>query len=79
MPELELTFEQALMRLEEITAQMEHGNITLDASLRLFEEGTALIRRCSAELNEAELKIVRLMKGPDGNPVEMEFEDGKHI
>ena len=77
MPELELTFEQALMRLEEITAQMEHGNITLDASLRLFEEGTALIRRCSAELDEAELKIVRLMKGPDGNPVEMEFEDGK--
>lgn len=77
MPELELTFEQALMRLEEITAQMEHGNITLDASLRLFEEGTALIRRCSAELDEAELKIVRLMKGPDGNPIEMEFEDGK--
>ena len=76
MTEPELTFEQAMMRLEEIAAQMERGNITLDASLRLFEEGTALIRRCGAALDEAELKIVRLMKGPDGNPVEMEFEHG---
>lgn len=76
MAEQTVTFEQALMRLEEIVKQMERGNVSLDESLRLFEEGTGLIQQCSGQLNQAELKIVRLMKGPDGQPVEMEFEDG---
>ena len=76
MAEQTVTFEQALMRLEEIVKQMERGNVSLDDSLRLFEEGTGLIQQCSGQLNQAELKIVRLMKGPDGQPVEMEFEDG---
>ena len=70
------SFEQALQRLEEIVKQMERGSLSLDESLRLFEEGTALVRSCGAQLDQAELKIVRLMKGPDGNPVEMEFEHG---
>jgi len=76
MSEEKLTFEQALQRLDEIVKQMERGNISLDDSLRLFEEGTTLVRQCGAQLDQAEQKIVRLMKGPDGNPVEMEFEDG---
>ena len=71
-----ITFEQALQRLDEIVKQMERGNLSLDDSLRLFEEGTALVRHCSGQLDQAELKIVRLMKGPDGEPVEMEFEHG---
>ena len=70
------SFEQALQRLEEIVKQMERGNLSLDESLKLFEEGTALVRSCGEQLDQAELKIVRLMKGPDGNPVEMEFEHG---
>ena len=76
MSEQTLTFEQAMQRLDEIVKQMERGNVSLDDSLRLFEEGTALVRQCGAQLDQAELKIVRLMKGPDGEPVEMEFEDG---
>lgn len=76
MTEQAMTFEQALIRLEEIVKQMEKGNISLEESLQLFEEGTALVRQCGAQLDQAELKIVRLMKGPDGNPIEMEFEDG---
>lgn len=76
MSEEKLTFEQALQRLDEIVKQMERGNISLDDSLHLFEEGTTLVRQCGAQLDRAEQKIVRLMKGPDGNPVEMEFEDG---
>ena len=76
MAEQTVTFEQALMRLEEIVKQMERGNVSLDESLRLFEEGTGLIQQCSGQLNQAELKIVCLMKGPDGQPVEMEFVDG---
>ena len=74
MAEQNYSFEQALQRLDEIVKQMERGNITLDESLRLFEEGTSLVRKCGEQLDQAELKIVRLMKGSDGNPVEMEFE-----
>ncbi len=68
------SFEDALKRLEEIVRQMEQGSVSLEESLRLFEEGTALVRQCGTQLDEAELKVVRLMKGPDGEPVEMEFE-----
>ncbi len=71
--ETPLTFEQALVRLEEIVKQLEQGKVPLDESLRLFEEGTALAADCSKQLDSAELKVVRLMKGQDGNPVEMEF------
>lgn len=67
-------FEESLKRLEEIVRQMEQGNVPLAESLRLFEEGTGLVGRCNQLLDDAELKVVRLMKGPDGNPVEMEFE-----
>jgi len=69
-----MSFEQSLKRLEEIVRQMEQGNVSLEDSLKLFEEGTALAASCSASLDEAELRVVRLMKGPDGNPVETEFE-----
>lgn len=70
-----LTFEQSLLRLEEIVKQLEQGKVSLDESLRLFEEGTALAAACNKQLDNAERKVVRLMKGADGNPVEMEFED----
>ena len=70
-----LTFEQALLRLEEIVKQLEQGRVSLDESLRLFEEGTSLAAACNQQLDTAELKVVRLMKGADGNPVETEFEE----
>lgn len=73
--EKSLTFEQALVRLEEIVKQLEQGRVSLDESLRLFEEGTALAAACNQQLETAELRVVRLMKGADGNPVEMEFEE----
>lgn len=68
------SFEQSLKRLEEIVRQLEQGNTPLEQSLKLFEEGTALAAACGRQLDEAELKVVRLMKGPDGAPVEMEFD-----
>lgn len=71
------SFETSLQRLEEIVKRMEQGNVPLAESLQLFEEGTTLVSQCSTLLDEAELKVVRLMKGPDGKPVEMEFEDGE--
>ena len=55
-----LTFEKAMLRLEEIVAQMESGKCSLDDSLKLFEEGTKLTAFCSGSLKSAEQKIVRL-------------------
>ena len=74
MSEQSQTFEKSMARLDEIVKQMEQGNVPLEDALRLFEEGTGLVKACAKQLDEAELKVVRLMKGPDGNPVEMEFD-----
>ncbi len=74
-----MTFEENLKRLEEIVQQMEQGNVPLQQSLELFEEGSKLAKACASMLDEAELKVVRLMKGADGTPVELEFEDGKDV
>lgn len=73
------SFEQSIHRLEEIVKQMEQGNVSLEDALKLFEEGTGLVGQCGKLLDEAELKIVRLMKGPDGKPVEMEFEHDNNV
>ena len=69
------SFEASMQRLEEIVRTMERGELPLDQSLKLFEEGTALVRSCGTMLDDAELKIVKLMKGPDGEPVELEMND----
>ena len=68
------TFEASLSRLEEIVKLMERGDAPLDQALSLFEEGTALIRRCSALLDSAEQQVVRLKKGADGSPEEFPFD-----
>lgn len=69
------SFEQQIARLEEIVNQMEKGDAQLADSLALFEEGTALISGCSKLLDEAEQQVVKLMKGADGKPVELPFEE----
>lgn len=56
----EMTFEAAMMRLEEIVSLLESGNCSLDESLKLFEEGTKLTAFCSDSLKKAEQKIVQL-------------------
>ncbi len=74
-----MTFEQKIMRLEEIVARLERGDAPLADSLTLFEEGAALIADCSGELDRAEQQVVKLMKGPspDGAPVETPFAGGE--
>ena len=72
-----VTFEQQLQRLEEIVAALEKGDVQLADSLSLFEEGTKLIAACTKQLDQAEQQVVKLMKGPDGAPVELPFEDGE--
>ena len=70
-----MTFEQRLSRLEEIVSALEKGDAQLAESLALFEEGAGLIAACSQELDQAEQQVVKLMKGPDGAPVELPFEE----
>lgn len=75
MSEEKQTFEQKLGRLEQIVAALEKGDAPLADSLALFMEGTALIAQCSDELDRAEQQVVKLMKGSDGAPVELPFEE----
>ena len=74
MGKTEPTFEEKLERLDQIVKMLEKGDAPLAESLGLFEEGTGLIRDCSKQLDEAEQKVVKLRKGPDGAPVEEPFE-----
>ena len=68
-------FETSVKRLEEIVRLMERGDVPLEQALSLFEEGTCLIRGCTKLLDDAELTVVRLMKGSDGEPVELPFTE----
>ena len=69
-----MTAEEQIARLDSIVKQLEKGDAPLGESLALFEEGTARIRACSAMLEDAEQKVLRLKKGPDGEPVELPFD-----
>ena len=73
MSEKSQTFEASMQRLEEIVRQLEQGNVPLEASLELFQEGTALVKSCTALLDGAEQQIVKLMKTADGTPAETEY------
>ena len=75
MAEKKLSFEQSIGRLQEIVATLERGDAPLADSLKLFEEGTKLVSSCSAMLDQAEQKVVKLVKSADGSPVEEPFAD----
>lgn len=59
-----MDFEKKLNRLEEIVEKMESGELTLEDSLKSFEEGVKLSRECNAQLNEAEQKV-KILLGVD--------------
>ena len=56
----EMTLEQAMKRLEEIIEKMQSESVTLDKSLKLFEEGSSLVSFCNEKLQQAQLKITQL-------------------
>jgi exodeoxyribonuclease VII small subunit len=65
----EPNFETALKRLEEIVQALEKGDLSLDESLRLYEEGIKLSRLCHAKLEDAEGKITLLLKDARGEAI----------
>lgn len=56
------TFEAAMQRLEEIVTELEEGNLSLEVSLKRYEEGVQLTRFCSEKLDHAENRIKELVK-----------------
>lgn len=75
MSENKITFEQSMQRLEQIVRAMERGDVALDESLKLFQEGTELVRSCGKLLDDAELQIKKVTTAADGSPVLEDFTD----
>lgn len=69
------TFEQSMARLEQIVRAMERGDVALEESLKLFQEGTELVRSCQKLLDDAQLQVKKIMPAADGTPVEEAFQD----
>ncbi len=70
-----MEFEKKLNRLQEIVTDMEKGDLSLEDSLKFFEEGVKLSRDCQSELSAAELKVKKLIgKDAEGNFQEEDFE-----
>ena len=63
------TFEESMSRLEQIVRSLEQGNAPLEESLKLFQEGTALVRSCGKLLDDAQMQIQKVMTAADGSPV----------
>ena len=70
----EIKFEEALKRLEEIVEKLETGQIALDDSIKVFEEGNELVKLCLDKLNKAEQKIKQISADSEGKIKIDDFE-----
>ncbi len=66
-PVAEMTFEQAMAELEQVVGQLERGDVALEDSIRLYERGAELRKRCDQKLKEAEEKVAAITLDADGN------------
>ena len=62
----QMHFEEAFKRLEQIVGNLESGDLSLEESMKLFEEGIGLTEDCKSRLEDAEQKIQLLLKNSDG-------------
>lgn len=69
MAEKKQSFESSLKELEKIVRGLEEGELSLEESLKFFENGVKLSRQCQERLNQAERRIEVLLNDGDGNPV----------
>lgn len=74
---MQRSFESALGELERIVGKLEDGDLPLEESLKLFEDGVKLSRECRERLTQAERRIEVLMKDADGSPVLQELQPEK--
>lgn len=68
------SFEESLKELEEIVEKLENGDVTLDESVKLFENGMKLTKSCKKQLENAEKKVTMLMTDENGEITEIPFE-----
>ena len=73
------TFEASLEALEQIVRELERGDLSLEKSLELFEQGIRLSRECQERLNQAERRIEVLLRDNQGRPVVSSFEKTKEM
>ena len=75
MSKEKMSFEASMERLEQIARAMERGDVPLEESLKLFQEGTELVRSCAKLLDDAQMQIQTVLTAPDGSPVLEDFAD----
>ena len=73
------TFESSLEELEQIVRELEQGELPLERSLELFEQGVKLSRECQDRLNQAERRIEILMRDNQGRPAVRPFDPEKEL
>ncbi|MEM9580373.1 MAG: exodeoxyribonuclease VII small subunit [Pseudomonadota bacterium] len=64
----EMTFEQAMAELEQVVSKLERGDVALEDSIKLYERGAELKKRCETKLKEAEEKVAAITFDGDGQP-----------
>lgn len=67
-PVAEMSFEQAMGELEQVVSKLERGDVALEDSIKLYERGAELKKRCEAKLKEAEEKVAAITFDGDGTP-----------
>lgn len=75
MAQKKASFEENMERLEQIVRAMERGDVPLEESLKLFQEGTALVQACGKLLDDAELQVKQIAVGSNGAPTEVPFDE----
>lgn len=72
MPKKEISFEDAILKLEEIVSSLESGDFALEESLKLYEEGVKLVNLCNQKITNVE-KSVKILLNSNGELVEEDF------
>ena len=67
-PVSEMSFEAAMAELETVVGKLERGDVALEESIRLYERGAELKKRCEDKLREAEMKVAQITQDSEGNP-----------
>ena len=70
-----MSFEESMARLEQIVRAMERGDVALEESLKLFQEGTELVHNCQKLLDDAQMQVSKILTAQDGSPVEEAFHE----
>ena len=69
-----ISFEEAMTNLEDAVARLEGGALSLDESLKTFEEAVALVKVCNEKISSAEQKVKMLIEGADGVVTDVPFD-----